>query len=63
MSYYKAKEMFEDIHNWINAPDAPGATATDAVFLDLANGLIQLTEAIAADLQSLHSEVKNLHRS
>lgn len=60
MSYYKATECFQDIHNWISRRDQ--RVPLDSALFDLANGLTQLTEAIEADLNKLHREIQTVKR-
>ena len=53
MSFYKAKEMFEDALHYIESRDEPTNH-------DLHAGLLQLTEALEYEFSNLHKAIEQL---
>ena len=55
MSFYKAKEMFEDALHYVDAHENPADH-------DLYAGLLQLSEALGSEISNLHKEIEHVSR-
>jgi hypothetical protein len=55
MSYYKAKDAFQDAKRYMNPTQDP-------VQWDMTVGLIELTQAVEADLQRIQEQIVALAR-
>ncbi len=53
MSFYKAKEMFDDALHYVDAHKSPAEH-------DLHAGLFQLSEALEYEISKLHQEIEQL---
>lgn len=53
MSYYKAKDTFEDALRYMDPSQQP-------VLWNLATGLIELTQVVEADMQRIQAQITEL---
>lgn len=55
MSYQKAKEIFQDIKNYIT-------NKSDPVAFDLSSGLTELTDTLESDIAEIKSTLQRIQR-